>query len=71
MRNTAFKSGLTEPLAKRDEVSLRVAVTKDGIEYPAGTLGAIIWRYPDGKAFEVELFSPQPAVVTVLGQDLI
>lgn len=62
---------LVPRLVELAEVQLRRAVSVDGILYPAGSRGVIVWCYPDGEAFEVELFSPQPAVVIVLGQDLV
>ena len=70
MLKTAQNSGRAQSPVEFDEVHLKRDITKDGVAYPAGTRGIIVWCHPDGLAFEVEFFSPQPAVVTVLGQDL-
>jgi hypothetical protein len=71
MLKTINPSRLNRLLVELDEVHLARSVSKDGIVYPVGTRGVIVWCHPDGLAFEVEFPSPEPAVVTVLGQDLL
>lgn len=71
MRNAIVQDRSSGSFKENAEVRLRVPIFKDGIHFPAGTTGVIVWPYPDGQVFEVEFFSPQSAVVTVLGQDLI
>ena len=57
-------------LVEFDEVVLLRPITKNGVIYSEGARGIVVWCHPDGLAFEVEFASQQPAVVTVLGQDL-
>lgn len=53
------------------EVRLAREVQKDGVVYPVGTRGVVVWCYPDGKAYEVELIDPQPTVISIMDHDLI
>ena len=53
-------------------VSLRhaVCVDSDGRTLPAGTKGTIVAAYRDGVGYEVEVFEPFHAVVTLRAADL-
>ena len=51
-------------------VSLRHAVGVDGRTLPAGTKGTIVAAYRDGMGYEVEVFEPFHAVVTLGAADL-
>ncbi len=52
-------------------VSLRRPVGVDGRTLPAGTKGTVVAAYGDGVGYEVEVFKPFHAVVTVEAADLM
>jgi hypothetical protein len=51
-------------------VSVRHPVDVDGQTLPAGTRGTIVAAYADGVGYEVEVFEPFHAVVTLEAGDL-
>jgi hypothetical protein len=51
-------------------VSLRRPVKYGETSVPAGTTGTVVAAYRDGAAYEVEIFAPFHAVVTVERDDL-
>jgi hypothetical protein len=56
--------------AELSVVSLRRPVEHDNRSIPAGTKATIVAAYRDGTGYEVEIFTPFHAVVTVEADDL-
>jgi hypothetical protein len=56
--------------AELSVVSLRRPVKYGETSVPAGTTGTVVAAYRDGAAYEVEIFAPFHAVVTVERDDL-
>jgi hypothetical protein len=52
-------------------VSMRHPVDVDGRTLPAGTKGTVVAAYADGLGYEVEVFEPFHAVITLEAGDLI
>lgn len=57
--------GRTRPHPELSVVSLARDIEADGLTFPAGARGTVVAAYADGKGYEVELFDPVHAVVTV------
>ncbi len=57
-------------LAELTLVSLTRAIQADDQTLPAGTQGTIVGRYADGLGYEVEVFQPFHAVVTLSRDDV-
>jgi hypothetical protein len=57
--------------AELSVVSLRHSVGVNGRTLPAGTKGTIVAAYGDGVGYEVEVFEPFHAVVTLEAADLM
>jgi hypothetical protein len=51
-------------------VTLRRPVAADGRSLPAGTRATVVAAYADGVGYEIDVFAPFPAVVTVEADDL-
>jgi hypothetical protein len=56
--------------AELSVVSMRHPVRVDGRTLPTGTKGTIVAAYADGLGYEVEVFEPFHAVVTLKADDL-
>ena len=66
MTNSARPTAIQE----FDCVTLQVAAEAMGHRYEPGTMGTVVDIHPCGEFFEVELFEPEPGVVTLRRTDV-
>jgi hypothetical protein len=65
------KTAATRPrFAELSVVSMRHPVNVNGQTLPTGTKGTIVAAYADGIGYEVEVFEPFHAVITLEAGDL-
>jgi hypothetical protein len=67
---TSEGAGEFPRFAELSMVSMRHPVKIDGRTLPTGTKGTVVAAYSDGIGYEVEVFEPFHAVVTVKAGDL-
>lgn len=71
-RETSTRGALGRPRSypELSVASLVRDIEVDGRTFPAGARGTVVAAYADGKGYEVELFDPVHAVVTVETRDI-
>jgi hypothetical protein len=60
----------SDRFSEYDSVRLRVSLAVGSVIYPSGTTAVIVHVHKGKGAYEVELFEPEPGVVTLEDEDL-
>lgn len=69
-RSNDINAPKSDRFGEYDSVQLRVSLAVGDIIYPSGTRAVIVHVHRGKGAYEVELFEPEPDVVTLEDEDL-